>query len=266
MMHIGCCENCRYLDLMENVNDDRGCPRCGGHMVSLGLGTVAWNRMSMSEREKTIRKCFAEAEAARGDGRPLVFQELFPKEAKRKEIVQPEAEQTEAEDATEMMKAYRKYPEPDWTEQLTIPEPEDIVAEPRKVATEPKMIAPEPKKVVAEQKKVVTEPKKPVTEPEDNTVYDKVYVCYKCSGIAAHNGSKERYRCADCGSVMVEIGYTTKEWTELSKEEKRQVCEEAKIRHMLFAIKNASYDEDESESVETPSIINVVDNKDHVYV
>ena len=169
-MHIGCCENCRYLDLYETVT--KGCPRCGGHMVSLGIGSAHWNSMSEEERAGIISE------------KVPTIEELFAQPVKGHE--------TEAEE----------------------PEPESI------------------------------------TESEF------VYVCYKCNTIAAHDGSQENYYCPECGSDMVAVGYSTDQWADLTKEEKRKIAEEAKISHMVSAIKEASYEE--NEGVSTPNIINVV--------
>lgn len=252
-MNIGCCENCRYLDLMENVDDDRGCPRCGGHMVSLGVGTRVWNRMGMSEREAVIRRRFKEAEAARGDGRPLIFQELDA-EKRRKAEEQRKAEEKKKAKRAALIEAMKPRIRPE-------PEPD------RELFTE----AVEPLEPVAGTLSEALSESVPVLKSvpwaeseDDDVVYDKVYVCYKCNSIAGHDGAQDRYSCSECGSDMVDIGYTTKEWSDLSKEEKRQACEEAKIRHMVLMIKEASYDDGEEDS--TPNIINVVPNKDKVYV
>ena len=57
-MHVGCCENCRYIDLVENWPD--GCPRCGGQMVSLCVDTDHWNRMNMEGRKSLIMNILTE--------------------------------------------------------------------------------------------------------------------------------------------------------------------------------------------------------------
>ncbi len=85
-----------------------------------------------------------------------------------------------------------------------------------------------------------------------------VYVCYKCNTISGHDGQQDGYYCPECGSDMVEVGCSTDEWANKTKEEKRRLTEEAKIAHMVNAIKEASFDE--SEGVSTPNIINVVKN------
>ncbi len=85
-----------------------------------------------------------------------------------------------------------------------------------------------------------------------------VYVCYKCNTVAVHNGQQDAYFCPECGSDMVSVGFSTVEWADKTKEEKRKLTEEAKIAHMVSAIKEASLDE--NERVSTPNIINVVKN------
>ncbi len=169
-MHIGCCENCRYLDLYETVT--KGCPRCGGRMVTLGIESAHWNSMSEEARAEIISERFP------------TLEELFAQPVKGHEPEEPEDE--------------------------------------------------------------------PVEE------HDFVYVCYKCNTVAAHDGQQEGYYCPECGSDMVAVGYTTDKWADLTKEEKRRIAEDAKISHMVSAIKEASYEE--NEGVSTPKIINVVKN------
>ena len=95
-------------------------------------------------------------------------------------------------------------------------------------------------------------------EAEKREVSEFVYVCYKCNTIAGHDGEQETYYCPECGSDMVEVGCSTADWAYKTKEEKRKLTEEAKIAHMVSAIKEASFDE--NEGVSTPNIINVVKN------
>ena len=57
-MHIGRCENCKYMDLVENVGGK--CPRCGARMVSLGIESVRWNRMSKETRTAILLEMFPE--------------------------------------------------------------------------------------------------------------------------------------------------------------------------------------------------------------
>ncbi|MBQ6576074.1 MAG: hypothetical protein IJL90_08215, partial [Lachnospiraceae bacterium] len=95
------------------------------------------------------------------------------------------------------------------------------------------------------------------TEPEEDETVDHtgysgyVYVCYRCNSISGQEGI-----CPECGSDMIKVGYTAKEWAFLSKEEKRQAAEDAKIRHLVSAIQEATFEDTEYES--TQSIINVV--------
>lgn len=180
-MHIGCCERCRYLDLLENVN--MVCPRCSGPIVSLGITTETWNRMPEPDRQAFIKRKLSGAPAT------WPMPEEKPKEENNKQEEQ--------------------------------------------------------------------QPDKGYSTPDE-----KVYVCYKCNAIAGHNDDHDRYYCYECGSDMIEIGMTTKEWAQLSKEEKRQAIEDAKIRHMVTDIKKVSFDDDET----LPNVINVVGAAEQQYV
>ncbi|MCR5673623.1 MAG: hypothetical protein K6F87_07920 [Lachnospiraceae bacterium] len=57
-MHVGCCENCRFIDLVEDHPD--GCPRCGGKLVSLCVDTVHWNRLNAEGRRSLIMHILTE--------------------------------------------------------------------------------------------------------------------------------------------------------------------------------------------------------------
>ena len=85
-----------------------------------------------------------------------------------------------------------------------------------------------------------------------------VFICYKCNTVTAHPDEKAGYYCPECGSDMVSSGYDTVEWAYLSKEEKRKVTEDSKIRYMVGQIKNTSYDDSETVS----RVIKVVKNTD----
>ncbi len=175
-MHIGCCENCRYLDLFESLTGK--CPRCGAKVVSLGIESSHWNSMSEEARNTVIAERFPRAEDNKN------IDELF---------AQPIPGREEEE-----------------------------------------------------------------TAEEEQEAKEFVYVCYKCNTISGHDGQQSMYYCPDCGSDMVAVGCSTDEWANKTKEEKRQLTEEAKIAHMVNAIKEASFDE--NDGVSTPNIINVVKN------
>ena len=68
-MNIGCCENCRYLDLMDDAQ--KKCPRCGASFVSLGIGSAQWNSMSEEERQSALAKRFPKPD-------PALWSELWP--------------------------------------------------------------------------------------------------------------------------------------------------------------------------------------------
>ena len=216
-MRIGCCENCKYQDLIVDDDTTIRCPRCSGTIYSLGIDSAEWNLMSVYAQRAVIRKKFPTVE------------ELF-REAS--------GDVSEQENETVEETAPRKEAVPSKeTEAVSAPKPEPLpVAE----------AEPEPKP-------------ESESEPGSGELYEQVYSCYKCNSIASHDGANDRYYCPECGSDMILVGLTTKEWSDLSKEEKRNAIEEAKIRHMVSQIKKVSYDD--SESVTTQSIINVVDNK-----
>ena len=214
-MHIGSCENCRYLDLM--VNPANGCPRCGGRMVSLDVDSAVWNTMSVKEKEAVLDEKVPKQQDAEE-----LFREWF--------ALKPGGEDTVAE-------------EEDAKEAVV----EETVAKEAPQEDLPKDDPPETAGYV------------PAAEP---AITEYVYVCYKCSSIAGHDRENDRYYCPECGSDMVETGLSTIEWSNLSKEEKRNVMEEAKIRHMVTAIKEASYEDSENEK--TQSIIKVVGNNPYL--
>ena len=188
-MHIGCCENCRYVDLLEYLTS--GCPRCGGRMAPLGVSSAEWNNMSMRQRAAVIADRFPDENAP--------------------------------------------YPADD--------DPAPVPSETEK-NTETVQNVPEPPAA----------PAAPPVRSRGETGY--VYICYKCSTIAGHDGKRDKYFCPECGSDMVEAGCTAADWAGMTKEQKRNVAEEAKIRHMVSAIKKASIDDGDSER--TQNIINVV--------
>ena len=64
-MHIGRCENCKYMDLVENVGSK--CPRCGARMISLGVDSLRWNRMSIDTKNAIILEIFPEEAEAKED-------------------------------------------------------------------------------------------------------------------------------------------------------------------------------------------------------
>ena len=57
-MHVGCCENCRFIDLVEDHPD--GCPRCGGKLVSLCVDCAHWNRLNAEGRKSLIMHILTE--------------------------------------------------------------------------------------------------------------------------------------------------------------------------------------------------------------
>ena len=217
-MLIGCCGNCKYTDLLQDILDT--CPRCGARMVSLGIESFDWNDLDTEGRQSIIDATFP-PDSPEGAEPPIpdTFWELYPKrEPKIKIEPDPELstetvntiEEPEIKPEADPDKAPEIDPEAD-------PEPEikpSIIAEMTEPETE---IKPEP----------VKDPE-PEIRPEDETVDHTgysgyVYVCYRCNSISGQGGI-----CPECGSDMIKVGYTAKEWAFLSKEEKRQAAEDAR--------------------------------------
>ena len=57
-MHVGCCENCRFIDLVED--HPSGCPMCGGKLVSLNVDSVHWNRLNAAGKRLLIMNMLTE--------------------------------------------------------------------------------------------------------------------------------------------------------------------------------------------------------------
>lgn len=226
-MYIGCCENCKYVDLVENVTGV--CPRCGGIIESCGIESSAWNAMGDDERAKIIAGKFSE-----DDEITNVIDD------NKTDAIADEAD-TEREITCDIQKT----------------EPEETVTSDAPEAEEPE----------AESEEEIAEDEREYGENSEDDEYEdeeydsddgmeKVYVCYKCSSVATHSGRQDTYYCKECGSDMVDVGYTADKWAMLTKEEKRNVTEDAKIKHMVLKIKNTTYDDEEN--VTTQNIINVV--------
>ncbi len=229
-MQVGFCENCRYIDLMENVVSV--CPRCGTEMSFVGLTTDDWNRMNIRDREAFIKERFPTHEDLFGP------KELPPEERAEEafeEIIKTVAEAPDISGDTKEI--------PDVTRILRkeAEKSEEPVEEKEQDETEEDTEQPEPDKEA----------------PADPDEYDRyVYVCYKCNSVASHSGKQEKYYCPDCGSDMVNVGYSVRQWADLSKDAKRSVTEDAKIMHMVSEIKRDDYGSTPADN--TPSIINVV--------
>lgn len=224
-MYIGCCENCKYVDLVENVTGV--CPRCGGIIESCGIESSAWNAMGDDERAKIIAGKFPEDDEITGviddDKTDAIADEADTEQEITCDIQKTEPEETVASDAPEAEE----------------PEAEEEIAEDERESGE-------------DSKDDEYEDE----EYESDDDIKKVYVCYKCSSVATHSGRQDTYYCKECGSDMVDVGYTADKWAMLTKEEKRNVTEDAKIKHMVLKIKNTTYDDEEN--VTTQNIINVV--------
>lgn len=226
-MYIGCCENCKYVDLVENVTGV--CPRCGGIIESCGIESSAWNAMGDDERAKIIAGKFSEddeiTDVIDDNKTDAIADEADTEQEITCDIQKAESEETEVPDAPEA-----EEPEA---------ESEEEIAEEERESEEN-----------SEDEEYEDE------EYDSDDDIEKVYVCYKCSSVATHSGRQDTYYCKECGSDMVDVGYTADKWAMLTKEEKRNVTEDAKIKHMVLKIKNTTYDDEEN--VTTQNIINVV--------
>ena len=219
-MHVGCCENCRDIDLIENLAN--GCPRCGGRMVSLGVDSVHWNQMNAEGKKSLVIRMLTEPEF-----RPEMKPESEAEEAKQAEtraelIRQADTRNEQVRQAEEVLEQARQT--------------EEAVEQARQADLE----------AFTQQQSL--------NKPEEKEEY--VFVCCKCSTIAAHDRSHDRYFCTECGSDMVDTGYSTVQWATLSREEKRRISGDAQIRHMASAINMASSGDTGSWS--TQNIIDVI--------
>ena len=225
-MYIGCCENCKYVDLVENVTGV--CPRCGGIIESCGIESSAWNAMGDDERAKIIAGKFSESNEITDVINGSKTDTITKEENTEQEItcdIQTEPEETVTSDAPEI-----EEPEAESEDEITEDE--------------------------TESGEDLEDDEYNDEEYESDDDIEKVYVCYKCSSVATHSGRQDTYYCKECGSDMVDVGYTADKWAMLTKEEKRNVTEDAKIKHMVLKIKNTTYDDEEN--VTTQNIINVV--------
>lgn len=226
-MYIGCCENCKYVDLVENVTGV--CPRCGGIIESCGIESSAWNAMGDDERAKIIAGKFSEddeiTDVIDDNKTDAIADEVDTEQEITRDIQKTEPEETVTSDA---------------------PEAEEPEAESEEEITEDE----------TESGEDLEDDECDDEEYESDDDIEKVYVCYKCSSVATHSGRQDTYYCKECGSDMVDVGYTADKWAMLTKEEKRNVTEDAKIKHMVLKIKNTTYDDEEN--VTTQNIINVV--------
>ena len=238
-MYIGCCENCKYVDLVENVTGV--CPRCGGIIESCGIESSAWNAMGDDERAKIIAGKFTEDDEITSVINNKTDDFTDGTDSEREitcDISKPEHEERETSHESDLEEAEAK------SEEGTSVEAEEATE--HKEATES-----------GEDPEDDTEDEEYEDEEYDSDDdIEKVYVCYKCSSVATHSGRHDAYYCKECGSDMVDVGYTADKWAMLTKEEKRNVTEDAKIKHMVLKIKNTTYDDEEN--VTTQNIINVV--------
>ena len=237
-MHVGCCENCRYIDLVENLPN--GCPRCGGSMVSLGVESSRWNEMNAEGKKSLIIRMLTEPKL-RPQAAPEVKAQEAEAEADPEKLARARAEMEEvAETRAELLRQAE-------TRNEQVRQAEEALEEARQAEAE----------VEAEQKAQLEAALQQQSLKEAQQEY--VFVCCKCNTLAKHDRSHPKYYCTECGAEMVNCGYTTQKWANLSKEEKRKVTKDAQLRHMYSAIAQASDDDGDVEN--TLNIVNVVQSE-----
>ena len=221
-MFIGVCENCRYTDLIEN--DQSICPRCGGKIISLGVGSALWNRMTYPDKTALINS-------------------RFPREEKTEETP---LDQSVEEPLATVDK------EPSELSEKISEEPSETISSESEEETSAETSAEPPEEISAESSaEVLSEsPDKTSTEvsapPPEDTQFNKklnefVYVCYKCDSIVSHDSDTEKYYCSECGSDMIWTGFTTYEWGKLSIRAKRNATDNSKIRYIESRIKKTDF-------------------------
>lgn len=263
-MHVGLCLNCRYIDLMENVgtapNAGAVCPRCGIEMSSLGVRTDEWNALSAKGKDKLIREKFPTHEELFGTQQDDTDEAV--EEVETAETVEPVRESPETaefpDDSAEEVSEGISEESPKEQEQADEPEDSGETVNIKELFGEAATAGLD----VFGEDGGVEEASAEESEPDEYDL-NRVYVCYKCNSVASHDGAQERYYCYECGSGMVGTGYTIRQWSDLSKEEKRKVTEDAKLMHMLSEIKRDDYGDGGPDH--TPSIINVVKDPNKVY-
>ena len=214
-MHVGCCEKCRYIDLVENWPG--GCPRCGGQMISLCVDTDHWNRMNPEGRKSLIMNILTEPNL-RPASTPV--SELDPD--KKEEVINELVQKADTRD-------------------VQVRQAKEALHEARLAEAS-----------VEKAKKIIENE----TINEQKSTHEYVFVCSRCNSIMPHLRDGEKLYCEDCGSEMLDSGYRTTAWVNLSKEEKRDITSEAQLQHIIRAIKQVSNDDNDDEHIQ--SIVNVV--------
>lgn len=217
-MHVGCCEKCRYIDLVENWPG--GCPRCGGQMISLCVDTDHWNRMNPEGRKSLIMNILTEPKL-RPASTPVF--ELDPD--KKEEVINELVQKADTRD-------------------VQVRQAKEALHEARLAEAS-----------VEKAKKIIENE----TINEQKSTHEYVFVCSRCNSIMPHLRDGEKLYCEDCGSEMLDSGYRTTAWVNLSKEEKRDITSEAQLQHIIRAIKQVSNEDNDDEHIQ--SIVNVVSDE-----
>ena len=232
-MHVGCCEYCRYIDLVENLPN--GCPRCGGSMISLGVESSRWNEMNAEGKKSLIIRMLTE---------PKLRPQAAPEAGAQTDPDKQADARAEMEDLAETRAEFVRQAE---TRNEQVKQAEEALEQARQAEAA----------VEAENQARLEAALQEQSLKEAQQEY--VFVCCKCNTIAKHNRTRPMYYCTECGAEMVNSGITAENWVSLSKEEKRKASEDAQLRHMYSAIAEAS--DDDSDGNNTVNIINVVQNE-----
>ena len=196
-MHVGCCEKCRFIDLVEN--HPNGCPRCGGHFVSLCVDSVHWNRLNTEGRKALVMHILTEPKL-----RPASIPEFE---------LDPEFKKTVIDDLV------KKADDRD----VQVRHAKDAVHESRMVEMSVQKAQQDLLRSVIDEKKATQE---------------YAFICSKCGGIAGHVRRFNKYYCIDCGSEMLDSGYSFNYWQSFPKEKQDKLISDAQFQHKADLIHN----------------------------
>lgn len=83
-MFIGCCCECKYLDLVMDDGDNR-CPRCSGKMISLGITSNEWNSLSDDGKHSLMNSVLSESVPQRETTENVVLENEVPHNTEKTE-------------------------------------------------------------------------------------------------------------------------------------------------------------------------------------
>ncbi len=205
-MLVGVCEKCRYTDLIEGTGTI--CPRCGANIVSLGIGSAEWNRMSYPDRQSLIdSKIDKEADDTEEFEKAIAEVIDIPKQPPENETSKQSSERETA-----------KQPSEENESQESLAEEE-----------------------VNSGNETVTDSTDEQIDRIRESKRGSIYICYKCDKVVSHDDEAARYYCPECGSDMIWTGFSTEEWGKLSIRAKHNATENAKIRYIESKIKKSEF-------------------------